>query len=101
LSLLWALAASVAFTAGGVCMKYSNGLTRLWPSVLLFALFCAGAAAQPLAMRHSEMSTTYIFVLGLESVLAFALGAAVFSEPVTPVRILAVALVTAGIVLLR
>jgi small multidrug resistance pump/quaternary ammonium compound-resistance protein SugE len=99
--LLWALAAAIAFTAGGVFMKYSNGLTRLGPSVAMFVLFAGGAAAQAMAMRRTEMSATYIFVLGLESVLAFGLGVAVFSESATPVRLLAVALVTAGILLLR
>ena len=82
-------------------MKYSAGLTRLAPSILVFVLFCAGAAAQALAMRRAEMSATYILVLGLESVLAFGMGVAVFSEPATPVRILAVALVTVGVLLLR
>jgi multidrug transporter EmrE-like cation transporter len=99
--LLWALAAAIAFTTGGVAMKYSAGLTRMWPTVAMFALFCAGAAAQAMAMRRAEMSATYIFVLGLESVLAFALGVVVFSESATPLRILAVALVTVGILLLR
>jgi len=82
-------------------MKYSAGLTRITPSVLVFVLFCAGAAAQSLAMRRSEMSATYILVLGLESMLAFGLGVAVFSEPATPLRILAVVLVTVGALLLR
>jgi multidrug transporter EmrE-like cation transporter len=101
MSLAWALLASVCFVSGGVAMKYSAGLTRLFPSLLLFVLFCAGAAAQTLAMRRAEMSVTYIFVLGLESVLAFGMGVLVFSEPATPVRILAVALVTVGVLLLR
>lgn len=98
---MWVLAAAIAFTLGGVAMKYSAGLTRLWPALTMFALFAAGAAAQAMAMRRAEMSATYIFVLGLESVLAFGLGVVVFSEPAPPMRILAVALVTAGILLLR
>jgi multidrug transporter EmrE-like cation transporter len=82
-------------------MKYSDGLRRLRPAVLLFALFCGGAALQAVAMRRGEMGISYIFVLGLESVMAFGLGVWVFSEPATPVRILAVLMVTAGIVLLK
>jgi multidrug transporter EmrE-like cation transporter len=82
-------------------MKYSEGLTRPIPTVLLFVLFSAGAAAQTIAMRHAEMGTTYILVLGMESVLAFMLGVLIFSESATPVRIAAVLLVTTGIVLLR
>ena len=82
-------------------MKYSEGLTRPVPTVLLFVLFCAGAAAQTLAMRNQQMVATYLLVLGLESVAAFALGVLIFSDSAGPVRILAVLLITAGIVLLR
>jgi quaternary ammonium compound-resistance protein SugE len=99
--LAWALAASIAYVAGGVCMKQSAGLTRLWPSLSLLVLFCAGASMQALSMKNAAMSSTYIFVLGAESVLAFAMGALFFHEAVTPMRIVAVALVTVGIVLLR
>ncbi len=82
-------------------MKYSEGLTRPLPTAMLFVLFCAGAAAQTLAMRRAEMGSTYILVLGLESILAFTFGVMIFKEPATLARILAVLLVTAGIVLLR
>jgi multidrug transporter EmrE-like cation transporter len=93
--------ASFAFTLGGVCMKYSEGLTKNGPSILLFVLFSAGAAFQALAMKNSEMAITYIVVLGLESVLAFLLGVLVFHEGASADRIFAVCLVTAGIVLLN
>jgi multidrug transporter EmrE-like cation transporter len=75
---------SIAFALGGVCMKYSEGLTRPVPAALLFVLFCAGAAAQTLAIRQAEMGSTYI--------LAFTLGVLVFKESATPTRILAVLL---------
>lgn len=93
--------AAVAFTVGGVCMKYSDGLTRLTPTILVAILFLAGAGCQGLAMRREEMSVAYIFVLGLESILAFAFGAYFFGEAVTPLRVSAVALITLGIVLLH
>ena len=93
--------AALCFTAGGVCMKYSMGLTRVWPSIWLGILFLAGAGCQAVAMRREEMSVAYIFVLGLESVLVFVFGVLIFGEAVTIVRVAAVALITLGIVLLR
>ena len=93
--------AALSFTAGGVCMKYSEGLTRLAPSVLLALLFLLGAALQALAMRREEMSVAYIFVLGLESVLAFAFGVLFFGETISVSRVGAVVLITLGIVLLH
>jgi multidrug transporter EmrE-like cation transporter len=93
--------AALSFTCGGVFMKQSEGLTRLGPSVALGALFLLGAGLQALAMRREEMAVAYIFVLGLESVLAFVFGAYFFGETVSVTRVVAVGLITGGIVLLH
>lgn len=95
------LAASVLFAIGGLFMKYSQGLTRPGPSVAVFALFCAGAACQAVAMRRAEMGVAYIFVLGLEAILAFLLSVFLLSERVNVSRVCAVALIVAGIALLE
>lgn len=93
--------AALCFTSGGVYMKISAGLTRLWPSVLMSLLFLIGAALQALAMRHEDMSVAYVSVLGLESLLAFALGALLLGETISARRLCAVALIATGVVLLR
>lgn len=93
--------AALAFSVGGYCMKLSAGLTRPLPSVLLFALFGLGAALQTLAMRDEPMSVTYIVVLGLEAVTAYALGAIFLNEQSSITKMSGVALVVAGIILLR
>jgi multidrug transporter EmrE-like cation transporter len=93
--------AALAFTAGGVCMKYSEGLTRVGPSALLGTLFLIGAALQALAMRRADLSVAYVFVLGLESVLAFGFGVFLFGEAATASRIGGVVLITLGIWLLH
>lgn len=100
-NLLLLVGASLAFTVGGIFMKYAEGLTKPAPSALVFLLFALGAALQTVAMRNAEMASSYIFVLGLESVLAFLFGVVLFREPATFERILAVALVSSGIVLLH
>ena len=95
------LLAAVCFTAGGVYMKYSQGLTQIGPSILVGVLFLIGAAFQALAMRGEDMSVVYVFVLGLECVLAFAVGVMIFGEAVTTMRVAAVALITIGMAMLR
>ena len=82
-------------------MKYSAGLTNLLPSLGVFACFCLGAACQTIAMRKAEMSVVYVFVLGLEAVAAFALSVWILDERVTLAKVLAVALIVAGIALLN
>ena len=95
------LLAAFFFTVGGIFMKLSDGLTRFWPTVIVFALFVTGAALQTLAMKRSDLVFTYLAVVGLESVLAFLFGVFMFSESCTPLRIAGVALIAAGIVSLR
>lgn len=82
-------------------MKWSAGLTRMWPSLLMSLLFLTGAALQALAMRNEDMSAAYISVLGLESLLALAFGTLLLGEAISVVRLCAVALIMAGVLLLH
>jgi len=92
--------AALLFTVGGIFMKLSEGLTRFWPTVVVFALFVGGAALQTLAMKREDLAVSYILVVGLESILAFLFGVLLFSEGCTP-RIAGVVLIAGGIVSLR
>ena len=56
---------------------------------------------QALSMRDTPMGPSYVFVLGFEAILAFLVGLWMFSEPATFSRVVAVALIGAGIVLLK
>lgn len=100
LTLLMVLAA-LAFSVGGYFMKLSSGLTRVGPSVLVFALFAIGAACQTLAMRNEPMSVTYIIVLGLEAITAYLLGVVFLQEGSSLGKLVGVVLVVGGILLLR
>ena len=93
--------AALFFTVGGVFMKLSEGLTKFWPTLFVFALFVIGAALQTLAMKREDLAVTYLLVVGLESILAFLFGVLLFSESCTPVRIAGVLLITGGIISLR
>jgi len=79
--------AALLFTVGGIFMKLSEGLTKFWPTMTVFALFVTGAALQALAMKREDLAVTYLVVVGLEAILAFLFGVLVFSESCTPARI--------------
>ncbi len=93
--------ASVLFAAGGLLMKYSDGMAKLVPAAAVLVLFCAGAACQGRAMKNADMGVVYIFVLGLEAVIAMLLSVFVLGERATAGRIFATVLVVAGIALLQ
>jgi multidrug transporter EmrE-like cation transporter len=96
-----AVLAALCFSVAGYFTKVSNGLTVLGPSAMMFGLFALGSALQALAMRHESMAITYAFVLGLEAVTAFFLSVWFLGESVSAARIGGIALVVAGIVLLK
>ena len=87
----YALAAAL-YVTGGAFMKYSQGLTRLLPSLALVTVFSAGALIQAWAMKHEALGSSYVVVLGLEALLAVVAGSIIFCG---------VALVVLGIILLR
>jgi multidrug transporter EmrE-like cation transporter len=93
--------AALFFTVGGIFMKLSEGLTKFWPTMIVFALFVTGAALQTLAMKREDLAVTYLVVVGLEAILAFLFGVLVFSESCSPVRIAGVFLIALGIISLR
>jgi multidrug transporter EmrE-like cation transporter len=99
--IVWVLAAAVFFTAGGVSMKASAGMTRLTPTLLFFLFFVVGAAFQALALREAELGVAYLVVLGLEAVLAAVLGVLIFAEQVSASKCFGVLTVVLGIVLLH
>jgi multidrug transporter EmrE-like cation transporter len=93
--------AALSFAIGGYFMKLSHGLSRVGPTALVFACFGLGAALQTLAMREEQMTVTYVIVLGLEAMAAYLVGALLLDETTTPAKLGGIALVVAGILLLK
>ncbi|MBS1819244.1 MAG: hypothetical protein JSU08_15020 [Acidobacteria bacterium] len=93
--------AAVAYAVGGLFMKQSDGLTRLFPTLAFLGLFAAGASLQALGMRHAEMGLSYVFVLGVEAIAAVVLSAWVLNEQYTASRLMAIGLIVVGIAWLR
>lgn len=101
--LIWALniAASLAYASGAVFMKSSAGFQRLWPSILVYVSFIAGASLQTYAMKFQKIGSGYTIVLGLEAVAAIGLGVLLFREQITLGRWIGIGLVLGGVILLR
>jgi len=93
--------AALSFAVGGYFMKLSHGLTRLGPAALVYVCFGLGASLQTLAMRDEQMTVTYVIVLGLEALAAYLVGALLLDETTTPAKLGGIALVVAGIMLLK
>ena len=95
------LAASVFEVTWMVGMKYSEGLTRLWPSVftLIASLFSFVLLAQ--AVRTLDIGPSYAVWTGIGTAGAVVFGVILFNESFHPLRVLFVAMILAGVVGLR
>jgi multidrug transporter EmrE-like cation transporter len=93
--------AALFFSIGGYFMKLSAGLTQLRPTLLMFGFFSVGAVLQTVAMRGEQMAITYIVVLGFEAITALLLSMVLLNESASMYKFAGVALIVAGIVLLR
>lgn len=95
------LGAAMSYSVGGYFMKLSHGLTKGGPTALVMGLFCLGAGLQMYAMRNTEMTITYIMVLGFEAITAMTIGALFLNEGLTMTRVLGALVIVLGIILLR
>ncbi len=78
-------------------LKYTEGFTRLWPSVGTAGAMVASIALLGLAMRTLPVGTAYAVWTGIGAVGTVILGIVLFSEPATLARLGCVALIVAGI----
>lgn len=101
MSLFIAMFAALAYTIGGIFMKLSHGLTVPLPTLAVYGLFFVGVTLQIMLTKGSGLGITYIFVLGLEAVLATLFGICIFQEKLSLLNMLGIVLVVLGVSFLR
>lgn len=82
-------------------MKESEGFTRLWPSIIGVTVSLASFVMLALALRHLPLGTAYAVWVGIGAVGVTIAGMAYYGETASPLRLLFIALVVAGVVGLR
>ena len=101
--LYWiALAGAIVLEiAGTVSMKLSQGFTRTLPSVLLFVLYGLSFGLMTIAVKKIDMSVSYAIWSGVGTATIALIGVFAFSESLTAVQVVSIALIIAGVVGLR
>lgn len=101
------MAWAVLFAAGllEVCwaigLKYTEGFSRLVPSVLTLAAMAGSILLLGLALKTLPIGTAYAVWTGIGAVGTAALGIYLFGEPATALRLASIGLIVAGIVGLK
>jgi quaternary ammonium compound-resistance protein SugE len=82
-------------------LKYTDGFTRLTPSVLTIVSMIASVALLGLALKSLPVGTAYAVWTGIGTVGTALLGIALLGEPATVLRLVCIGLIVAGIVGLK
>jgi len=88
-------------TAWAIGLKYTDGFTRLWPSVGTLVAMIISVVLLGYAMKSLPVGTAYAVWTGIGAVGTVILGIVLFSEPANFGRVLSIALIIAGIVGLK
>jgi quaternary ammonium compound-resistance protein SugE len=78
-------------------LKYTEGFTRLWPSVWTAGAMVASIGLLALALKTIPVGTGYAVWTGIGAAGTAILGIILFAEPATAARLGCIALIVAGI----
>lgn len=82
-------------------LKYTEGFTRLWPSVFTLTAMVASVVLLGVAMKTLPVGTSYAVWVGVGAVGTAILGIILFGEPASAGRIASLGLIVAGIIGLK
>ena len=102
-SLAWGvlLVAGLCEIGWAVGLKYTEGFSRLWPSVATVVAMVVSLALLGLALKALPLGTAYAVWTGIGAVGTAILGIYLFNEPRDALRLVCIALIVAGIVGLK
>lgn len=98
---VYLLVAGLFEVAWAVGLKYSDGLTRLWPSVYTLVTMALSVICLAWAVRSLPIGTAYAVWTGIGAAGTAILGIILFHESMIVGRLLSIALIILGIILLK
>lgn len=93
--------AGILEIAFAICMKWSDGFTRLVPGVLTVATGLSSVILLSLSLRALPMGTAYAVWTGIGAAGTAILGVVLLDEFASPPRLLCIALILAGVIGLK
>lgn len=87
--------------AWAIGLKYSDGFTRLWPSVYTLATMTVSIVCLAWAVRSLPIGTAYAVWTGIGAAGTAILGIVLFHESMIVIRLLGIVLIVVGIAVLK
>lgn len=85
-------------TGFAVSLKLSHGLTRLWPTVAFSVCALASFGLLTVALRELEVGAAYAVWTGIGTVGAAAIGMLWLGDVVSPLKLVSIGLILAGVI---
>jgi quaternary ammonium compound-resistance protein SugE len=82
-------------------LKYTEGFTRLWPTVWTAVAMIISLWLLSLAMKSLPIGTAYSIWVGVGSVGTVILGIVLLGEPMNAARLISIMLIIAGLIGLK
>jgi quaternary ammonium compound-resistance protein SugE len=98
---LYLLIAGLFEVAWAIGLKYTEGFTRLVPSLWTVASMAVSFLFLSLALKALPVGTAYAVWTGIGAVGVAVLGIVLFAEPATAARLGCIGLIVSGIVGLK
>jgi len=84
-----------------VGLKYTEGFTRLWPTVGTVLAMAISLGLLGIAMKSLPVGTAYAVWVGVGAIGTAILGIVLLGEPANPGRLISLGLILAGIIGLK
>ncbi|WP_011580322.1 MULTISPECIES: quaternary ammonium compound efflux SMR transporter SugE [Chelativorans] len=98
----FALFAAGLFEVGwAVGLKYTDGFTRLWPTVWTILSMIVSLGLLGIALRTLPLGTAYAIWTGVGTIGTVILGIMLFGESAEAIRLACIGLIVAGIIGLK
>jgi quaternary ammonium compound-resistance protein SugE len=98
---IWLLLSGLVEIVWSVSLKFADGFTKLWPTVVVIISGLVSMALLSLALRGISMGTAYAVWAGIGAVGVAVTGMILFGESREALRLLSIAAIIAGIVGLK
>jgi len=95
------LVAGICEVAWAVGLKYTEGFSRLWPSVATVTAMIVSVALLGWSLKTLPLGTAYAVWTGIGAVGTAILGMVLFNESREVMRLVCIGLIVAGIVGLK
>ena len=93
--------AGVLETGWAIGLKYTEGFSRLWPSVWTILAMVLSLIMLGYALKTLPVGTAYAVWTGIGAFGTAVLGIVLFGEPATAARLISIGLIVSGIIGLK